>query len=73
MPAEQILIGLLTAGLCVAGIWRREWLLLETGKGKWLVTRYGKPAAVRIVTILLTIGLLGGLLLACNIIRPLRW
>ncbi len=63
----------MAAGLCALGIWKREWFLAETSKGRRLVERCGKPKAVRIVTVALTIGVVAGLLLACNILRPLRW
>jgi hypothetical protein len=73
MPADQILIGCITAGMCGLGLWKRNWLLRETPKGQRLVARCGEKKAVRIVTVLLGIGFLCGVLLACNILKPLRW
>jgi hypothetical protein len=70
---DQIVIGCILAGVCGLGIWNREWLLRETPKGQRLVARYGERKAVRIVTILLGTGFVVGVLLACNILRPLRW
>jgi hypothetical protein len=53
MPADQIIIGSIVAGLCAFGIWHRNWLLVETRKGRWLVNRWGRPRAGRILTIML--------------------
>lgn len=73
MPVDQIIIGMITAGTCGIGLLRRDWLLTQTLKGRHLVERCGQAKATRIVTVVLAVGVLAGVLLACNILRPMRW
>lgn len=73
MSGEQIAIGVLTAGLCLVGIWHREWLVQETRKGRRLSNWCGKTRALWIVTILLGVGVLWGVLLALDIVHPVKW
>ena len=73
MPLEQIFIGSVSAALCLAGIWHDRWLLTETKKGKRLVAWFGEHRALWVLRGLLAAGLLFGVLLATNVIRPIRW
>lgn len=73
MPTEQILIGGLTAVLCMMGLRNLRWLLDQTSKGQKLVARFGDPGAARILKLLLLAGALFGTLLATGVINPIRW
>ena len=73
MTGEQIAIGVLMAGLCAVGIRHRRWLVVETSKGRRLSQWCGQARALWLVTILLSLGVVWGVLLACDIARPLQW
>ncbi len=73
MPREQILIGVLSAMLCVVGLCRESWLLAETPKGRKLVASLGGRRAQWVLRCLLAVGVLFGLLLALGVVNPLRW
>ncbi len=73
MPAEQIFIGLITSALCSIGLYQEFWFLTETEKGRWLVKKCGRQAALWILRGLLTIGGIFGLSLALGVINPIRW
>jgi hypothetical protein len=73
MPREQLLIGIIIAGSCLAGLWCETWLLTGTRKGGWLVRQFGLNRARWVLRFLLFAGIIFGGLLAANVIRPLRW
>jgi protein-S-isoprenylcysteine O-methyltransferase Ste14 len=73
VPRDQILIGLTSALLCAAGLWRESWLLGETPKGRKLVAFLGSQRAQWALRCVLAVGLLFGLLLALGVVNPLRW
>jgi hypothetical protein len=73
MATEQILMGGMTAALCVLGLWNVEWLLEHTRKGRRLVARFGESGAARILKLLLLAGVVFGGLLGTGIINPIRW
>lgn len=73
MAAEQILIGGMTAALCVLGLWNVDWLLEHTRKGRRLVARFGEVGASRVLKMLLLAGAIFGGLLAGGIINPIHW
>lgn len=72
-PKEQILIGSVTALLCVFGLVKSEWILQNTKKGERLVRWFGETRAIWILRGLLVLGGLFGVLLASNIIKPIQW
>jgi hypothetical protein len=73
MPREQLWVGVIIACFCLAGFWYEAWLLGETRTGGWLVRRLGPDRARWAVRLLLAAGLAFGILLAANVIRPVRW
>lgn len=73
MKLEQMLIGVMTATLCAAGIVKRAWFLSETKKGRSLVRRLGVARAKAVTLAFFSVGLLFGLALACGILNPIRW
>ena len=73
MPTEQILIGVLFALLCLAGLWKDRWFLENTTKGERLADKLGAARALWVLRILFLLGLLFGALLATNVIRPVQW
>lgn len=73
MISEQALIGSTTAALCAIGLWRQDWLLEETRKGRRLVRWCGAAAAPWVLRIGLALGLGFGVLLAAGVVNPIRW
>ena len=73
MSKEQILIGGVTSALCLLGIAHSRWMLRETRKGQLLVRWFGEDRAIWILRGLLIAGIVFGVLLAMNIIRPIQW
>jgi hypothetical protein len=73
MNLEQVLVGGLTAALCVTGLWHDDWLLTNTRKGRKLIAWFGDDRAPWVLRTLLALGLGFGLLLATGILNPIRW
>lgn len=73
MPRESLVIGIGTALVGVFGLLRREWLLAETPKGRFLVTSMGLQKARSVVMFLCGVLLIFGSLLATGVLQPLRW
>ena len=73
MPKEQIFIGITVAVLCAAGLCKERWFLTRTKKGKRLIGWFGEEKAIWVLRGLFGLGMLFGLLLAMNVIRPVRW
>ena len=73
MPKDQLMIGAVFALFCCAGLFKDRWFLAHTKKGQWLVRRCGQRGAVWLLRGLFGCGVLFGLLLACNVIQPVKW
>ncbi|MFV0444738.1 MAG: hypothetical protein ACK5Q5_14295 [Planctomycetaceae bacterium] len=73
MPPEQIVIGGMTAAMCLAGLLKETWLLEQTRKGQRLTQWCGVAAAPWVLRGLLMIGVGFGLALATGVINPLRF
>ena len=71
--AEQIIIGVLVALLCAAGVLNARWFLRETKKGQALERRFGPRRALWAVRGVFGAGLVFGILLATDVIRPVEW
>jgi hypothetical protein len=73
MVTGQTAMGLVIAGLCAIGLWHSRWLLVNTRKGMMLVRWRGKTGGLRFLRGLLLVGLIFGILLALDVIRPIHW
>lgn len=73
MPNEQILMGFAVAALCAAGLWKDRWFLANTKKGRRLAAWLGETKALWVLRGLFGVGILFGLLLAGDVIRPVHW
>ena len=70
---EQQLIGTAVTLLCGLGWYHQRWFLVNTRKGRWLSARFGERGGAWVLRGLLTLGISLGLLLATDVISPLRW
>jgi hypothetical protein len=73
MRNEQLIMGAGVAVLCLFGLYHSRWFLARTRKGQRLVGWFGETRALWVLRGLLTAGTVFGVLLAANVIRPLRW
>lgn len=73
VAGEQMLIGLVTTGLCTVGLAKESWFLRETRKGRWLVATFGSNGALWMLRGLLSAGIVFGLALATGVVNPIRW
>jgi len=73
MPKEQIAIGAIVAVLCLAGAWKERWLLEHSKYGHRLIGWFGPQRAPWVLRCLLCGGIVFGVLLATNVIHPVRW
>jgi len=73
MTNERILIGTVSAALCLVGLWHHRWLLSETAKGRRLMAWFGEGRALWVLRVLLALGMVFGVLLALGVIRPVEW
>ncbi|WP_166831514.1 hypothetical protein [Thalassoroseus pseudoceratinae] len=72
MPKHQIFMGTATALLCLTAVWQTDWIIEHTRKGQWLAKRFGGRNATRVLWLLFGAGIIFGVLLATDIIRPLN-
>ena len=73
MSKEQILVGALVALVSLHGLWKADWLLEHTRKGQKLVGWLGPEKALWVLRGLLIAAVVFGVLLATNVVRPIRW
>jgi len=73
MPGHQIFIGSTVALLCLWGLFKHRWFLETTKKGKRLIARFGDRKAAWILNGLFVMGIVFGILLAIDVIHPIRW
>lgn len=73
MTRDQIFMGAAIALICVMGLLNDVWFLQNTRKGRWLVERFGDDRARLVLRVALLGGAVFGLLLAADVVRPLRW
>jgi hypothetical protein len=73
MDRDQIIMGLVIAALCGLGFYHTGWMLERTGKGRALVGWLGATGAGLAWRGLMLMGAIFGILLAADVIRPLRW
>ncbi|HUE13259.1 MAG TPA: hypothetical protein VMR25_03740 [Planctomycetaceae bacterium] len=73
MIATQTAIGAAVVGLCLFGMWQYRWLLENSRYGRRLVNVFGEIGGRRALFVLLAAGIVFGILLAADIIRPIQW
>jgi len=70
---EQAILGLTVTVLCAVGLWKDRWFLANTKKGRRLSRWLGETRGLWVLRSLLVLGAAFGVLLAMNMIRPVRW
>lgn len=73
MPKDQIFMGLAIVCACALGLWHRDWLLKHSRYGRRLTQWFGPRHGRLVLLVLLTGGVLFGVLLAANLVRPMQW
>jgi hypothetical protein len=73
MIGTQTAVGLMVVGLCLFGLWHDRVLLVRSRYGRRLVNQFGEVGGRRALWILLVAGIVFGILLAANVIRPIQW
>jgi hypothetical protein len=73
MITAQTAMGAMVALLCLYGLWRRQWFYENTKKGRRLARWFGEPGGLRVLVGLLVGGIVFGVLLASDVIRPMQW
>jgi hypothetical protein len=71
--SSQTVMGVLIALLCLYGLWRRRWFFENTRKGRRLAHWFGEIGGLRVLVGLLFAGIIFGVLLATDVIRPIQW
>ncbi|GAB4148993.1 MAG: hypothetical protein Tsb009_23090 [Planctomycetaceae bacterium] len=70
---DQIVMGAGIAFVSAIGFFKANWILAETRKGQWLTENLGKQQASWTLHGVMLAGVVFGLLLATDFIRPMRW
>lgn len=66
-------MGAAIALVCGLGIWRAQWCLAETAKGRRLVEAYGTARALLMWRTVLLMGVAFGAALAAGLVNPVSW
>lgn len=70
-PRDQLLMGCFLAGVCLLGLVKSRWFFVETKKGRRLEKWFGERAGLAVLRGLFALGILLGVALALDWIRPL--
>jgi hypothetical protein len=73
MISSQTAMGVMVTVLCLYGLWRHRWFYENTRKGRRLARWFGEIGGMRVLIALLFAGMVFGLLLAFDVIRPIQW
>jgi hypothetical protein len=73
MISTQTAMGAMVVGLCLLGLWQEHVLLKRSLYGRRLVNRFGEVGGRRALRGILVVGIVFGILLAANVIRPIQW
>lgn len=66
-------MGAAIAFICGLGIWRAQWCLAETAKGRRLVDAFGSVRALLMWRMFLLLGVAFGVALAAGFVNPVSW
>lgn len=69
----QLLIGAIITAGCLLGLRHDRWILQESGYGRWIRWLFGDERGLWFLRSVICLLALFGILLALNILRPLRW
>lgn len=73
MVNSQVFMGAAIAFICGLGIWRAQWCLAETAKGRRLVDAFGSVRALLMWRMFLLLGVAFGVALAAGFVNPVSW
>lgn len=73
MPRHQILMGIAVAAISLLGLCNGRWFLENTKKGQRLIGWFGPDRAILVLRGLFLLAMVLGILLAADVIRPVRW
>ncbi len=73
MNATQTAMGAMIVGLCLFGIWHHGWLQEHSRYGRRLVIWFGPDGGRRALIGFLIAGIVFGILLAADVVRPIHW
>ncbi len=73
MDKQQLLMGIAIAGVSLFGLAKARWFIEQTSKGRLLVHWLGDAPAVRVLQLFLLSCAALGVLLALDLVRPMRW
>lgn len=73
MIPQHVIVGGLTCLLCALLAAQSKWFLANTRKGAFLVRQFGDQGAPWVLRGLALTGIVVGVLLALEVIRPIRW
>lgn len=69
----QILIGAIIVAGCLLGLRHDRAILDQTGYGRWITWLFGVEKGLWFLRGLIVLLALFGVLLALNVVRPVRW
>ncbi|WP_029246964.1 hypothetical protein [Schlesneria paludicola] len=73
MIPQHVLVGGLTAILCLMLLMRQTWFLEHSKKGRRLVQWFGPQKARWVLLGLTWFGVILGILIATQVLRPIQW
>jgi hypothetical protein len=73
MVTQQVAMGVVVAAACAVGLWNDRLLLTNSRYGRWLTRLFGPVGGLWALRVLLFLGIVFGILLAADVIRPIQW
>jgi hypothetical protein len=73
MVTQQVAMGMMVAAACAVGLWYDQVLLVHSRYGRLLSRLFGPARGLWVLRVLLILGIVFGILLAVDVIRPIHW